>query len=209
MAKLLIQQGFEPVAFSTESVPDIAVAIIVKYYAWMAGDYCNDYAKSMDLALSAVGIRTMIQKTVGIPEVKVETRFETFDECLIRQMPQIAAKWEVKFEKEFWAGLENTYGLVQKQRVCSMFIATYIYGYFPPELRDRLDEINPVKESGYRKNKQHQHFDGNLLEMLQRHIRVVTLNLIKANSKAEFKTLMRKVPKFNFEVLKMLPGDLN
>lgn len=202
LAKILIGQGFKPGVFSTEGVPDVAVAMVVKYYAWMAGKNCNDYAKAMDCALSSVSIRMMIQNRVGEPAVKRES----IEDFVRKQLPEIAATWEVRFEKEFWLALENLYGLNKKRRACALFINAHIYNYFPCEVRKRLDEINPILESGYRSKMQHQHFDGVLLEALQKHIRQVTINLMSSKTRLDFKKLMKKIPKLSFSNPTMLPG---
>lgn len=198
LAKMLTQSGFDPRTqkdFARTGIPDIAVGLIVKYYAWMAGSNCNDHAKAMDMAFSAIAIRVLIKATVG----KEEEKYQSIEDFVRAQLPEIAAKWECSFEKEFWAALESTYGLEQKKRACACFINCYIYGWFPSSLRERLDSINPIKENGYRENRQHQHFDDVLLKMLQKHIRVVTVLLIKAKSKADFKARMQAVPKFTFD----------
>jgi len=41
LGEILTQQGFEVRGFSETGVPDIAVASIIKYYAWMNGERCT------------------------------------------------------------------------------------------------------------------------------------------------------------------------
>lgn len=65
LAQMLVQQGFNPVTFSSSGIPDLAVAIVAKYYAYFAGARCTDLAKLADLAFSGIGVRAWFQELVG------------------------------------------------------------------------------------------------------------------------------------------------
>lgn len=65
LAQMLVQQSFDPVAFSQDGVPDLAVAIVAKYYAYFAGARCTELAKLADLAFSGMGVRAWFQELVG------------------------------------------------------------------------------------------------------------------------------------------------
>lgn len=65
LSKKLIEQGFEPGYFSSGGIPDLALAIIIEYYALDAGRRCTTLAKNAYRAFAAVGIRTVVQKVVN------------------------------------------------------------------------------------------------------------------------------------------------
>ena len=65
LSKRLIEQGFEPGYFSSKGIPDLALAIIIEYYALDAGRRCTTLAKNAYRAFAAVGIRTVVQKVVN------------------------------------------------------------------------------------------------------------------------------------------------
>ena len=71
LAQRLTAQGFEGAGlaqFSESGIPDIALAIVLEYYAFHAGRYCNGQARAAYLSFGAIGIRTVIQKACGKPE---------------------------------------------------------------------------------------------------------------------------------------------
>jgi hypothetical protein len=209
LAEILIQQGFDVLSFAEKGIPDIAVAFIVKYYAYLAGERCTDLAKQIDMAFTGIGVRAWMQDVVGYKkptEEKID--FEAF---LIKQLPYEAKKWEAKFKPEFWEALENLYGLKRGQQACGKFISHWIYKYFPKEVLERVAEINPLDEKGTRKNRIHQHFDDVLSKALDMQISLVICNLIKAKNKYHFKRLMSSAKryKFTFDNLKELSGGKN
>jgi hypothetical protein len=64
LAQSLIGAGFEPGNFSETSIPDIALALVLKYYAYKANRTTEQAERFYD-AMSAVGIRTWIQQQLG------------------------------------------------------------------------------------------------------------------------------------------------
>jgi hypothetical protein len=68
LVKKLIQQGFECAnlnQWSTEGIPDIAIAVILEYYALDAGKNCTEQAKLAYKAFATIGIRTWMQRIKG------------------------------------------------------------------------------------------------------------------------------------------------
>ena len=64
-----------------------------------------------------------------------------------------------------------------------------MYGHFHQDVRDRLDEINPLI-NGKRKNLQHCHFDGDLLKALEVHLGLVFAFLNAAQTPKDFERAM-------------------
>jgi hypothetical protein len=67
LAGMLIQQGFNPETFLESGVPDLAVAVVVKYYAYSeySGARCTEQARLVDLAFSGVGARSWMREIAG------------------------------------------------------------------------------------------------------------------------------------------------
>ena len=96
----------------------------------------------------------------------------TYAEVVASLMPSKPTSWECRYTPDFWARLEELYGYRQGNPACAHWINRFVYGYFPQEVRDRLDEINPLID-GKRRNLQHCHFEGDLLIALEQHLVMV------------------------------------
>ena len=68
MATMLIEQGFDPgeiLEWFDNGIPDMAIAVIAKYYAYKAGQRCKKQAEMVDTAFTAIGVRSWIQQQLG------------------------------------------------------------------------------------------------------------------------------------------------
>jgi hypothetical protein len=68
LAIILIEHGFqaaELVQWKTNGIPDIAIAIILDYYAHEAGRYCTKQARLVCKAFNTIGVRAWIQDVLG------------------------------------------------------------------------------------------------------------------------------------------------
>ncbi|MHC5853495.1 hypothetical protein [uncultured Nostoc sp.] len=68
LAKELMLQGFSAADLSqwrTDGIPDIAIAIILEYYAYEAGRYCTLHARLVCRSFNTIGIRAWIQDKLG------------------------------------------------------------------------------------------------------------------------------------------------
>ena len=91
--------------------------------------------------------------TTGVNPIQKQLSREEIIESL---MPSQPLTWQCRYSPDFWGRLEFLYGFKQGNPACAVWINRFIYGYFPQEIRDRLDEINPLID-GRRKNLQHTH----------------------------------------------------
>jgi hypothetical protein len=206
MAEHLISKGFEGEGFSNcgrTGVPDRTAAAIIRYYAMYAGSYCTNTARQSLEAMSELGIRTFAHKLTGWSAAD-----NSIAAYLEKALPATPHQWECRFKPEFWAALERLYGLKRGQQACGMFIAHWVYGWFPLELQERLKEINPVIGPGYqRRNRHHQHFEAMLDLALDMHISKITTNLIRAVNRNHFKRLMADAPRVKFKDDPLLNGQ--
>ncbi|MEM9450331.1 MAG: hypothetical protein AAGA75_17590 [Cyanobacteria bacterium P01_E01_bin.6] len=68
LAATLMENGFKPAdleLFSQNGIPDIAIAIILEYYAYDAGRYCTEQARKCCGAFRAIGVRSWMQQLTG------------------------------------------------------------------------------------------------------------------------------------------------
>ena len=64
LSRMLIDKGFNPLTFGEEGIPDLAVALIVKYYAYET-QHPRQEAKLTDLAMAGIGIRQWGRDLLG------------------------------------------------------------------------------------------------------------------------------------------------
>ena len=219
LGSFLISQGVDPgdlASWKETGIPDLVVHMILEYFTYEAGRYRTEKATAVCRFVGRWGIRDLSHKVTGWrPGKKEPSKDEVqayvdavLQQLLEEQIPEKATTWQCRYTKRFWSALENLYGLHQGDRGCAGFINGHIYGYFPKEVRDRLDIINPLLENGTRANRQHQHFDDTLLELLKVQISKVTWLLEASQDVKAFKKSMKKVKKLTFDIdaTKLLRG---
>ena len=111
------------------------------------------------------------------------------NEIIASLLPSEPLDWECRYHPTFWEHLYRLNGFKQGNPACANWINRFVYGYFPQEIRNRLDEINPLID-GRRKNLQHTHFDGALLKSLEQHLATVNTLMSVSSSAKEFERLM-------------------
>ncbi|WP_341530087.1 hypothetical protein WKK05_12795 [Nostoc sp. UHCC 0302] len=68
LTQMLMDKGFAGAdlnSWRTEGIPDIAVGIILNYYAYLAGRYCTQQARLVCEAFGTIGVRAWIQDALG------------------------------------------------------------------------------------------------------------------------------------------------
>jgi hypothetical protein len=66
----LTEAGFDPKNFTVSGIPDIAMGIVVDYYAHEAGFNCTEQAKQAQRIFASIGVRTWCQKVLSWNGVK-------------------------------------------------------------------------------------------------------------------------------------------
>ena len=72
LAESLVEKGFEGAelaSFAQTGIPDLALAVILEYYAMYAGRHCNPTARVAYDSFAAIGIRTVIQNACRYEEL--------------------------------------------------------------------------------------------------------------------------------------------
>jgi hypothetical protein len=186
IAKILAPYGFNPDNFSKTGVPDSAVALIVKYYAWMAGERCTEQAKQVDMVFGAIGARTWMQQVKGWTPAQRTARLLLEDMMSREPLPL-----ESHFSKDWVKNAERLTGWKWEYRVMGKFLKQHVYDLMPPEIRDFLNEVNPMDNEGRRANYNYQHFKDVAAPALKTHIATV-LDLMRASSSLpQFEALMK------------------
>ncbi|HSZ59980.1 MAG TPA: P63C domain-containing protein [Tepidisphaeraceae bacterium] len=109
--------------------------------------------------LATDGIIAMVDRATGFLEQEVR---DDITEILKQYISPQLLPWTERFPDEFFKQLYRLYGWpytpgsVKRPQCIAHFINKYIYDQLPPGALDRIHELNPMQESGYRKNKNHQ-----------------------------------------------------
>lgn len=82
LGKILTEHGFNPCNFSKDGVPDIAVSLIVEYYAFQAGGRCTEQAKKIHRAYAAIGVRSWMQNLLGWQQPKQQIKIKEADRVI-------------------------------------------------------------------------------------------------------------------------------
>ena len=113
------------------------------------------------------------------------------------QLPAKHKKWVKRYRDLFYYQLEILFGYKKQGYVTANFINKYVYGYFPSEIRERLEQINPLID-GRRQHRQHQHFDDHYLALLQCQIEIVIANMCASTFPHHFEDKMELMGRYKF-----------
>ncbi len=103
------------------------------------------------------------------------------------------------FPDEFFKQVYKIYGWAykpgntQSPRYVGQFINTYIYGYLPPGVLEKLQELNPVTEAGYRKHKHSRFLTDTGDTHLDKQVTSTTTIMMLSENKHEFKENFARV----------------
>jgi hypothetical protein len=73
LAQMLMDSGFEAVNLTewrTVGIPDMAIAIILEYYAYEAGRYCTKQARLVCRSFNTIGIRAWIPAILILKKIR-------------------------------------------------------------------------------------------------------------------------------------------
>lgn len=121
------------------------------------------------------------------------------DEYWLTQVREQHQPWEQFFDESFRREAERVSQYKWEWRVMAKFINSCIYDYFPKEMRDRLDKVNPFNpDTGCRPRKQHQHLEDDAQKSLRQHIKTVQTLMEVSYNRNEFDRLI--AAKFNGQI---------
>lgn len=147
-------------------------------------------------SLAKVGIIALVDEATGYQEIRARDELQTILEYYVQEELR---PWTKMFPDEFFReiyrlqGWEYKPGSAKRTPYVGKLINKYIYEQLPPGVLDQLRELNPVTDSGRRKNKHHQYLTsdtGN--KHLDRQISTVTTLLRISDDKAQFEELFER-----------------
>jgi P63C domain len=170
---------------NVDIVPDQVCSIVIMHYAYEAINTTLQAKKSLVL-FSSIGLRSYIHAQTGWSADSQNVR--AYLTGLILDEPK---GWDEHYDADWRLEAERITTWRWSDRVMGKFLNECVYSYFPQEMRDRLDVVNPLDTVGRRPNKQHQHFEGDAMNALQRHIKTVCILMQASSDLTEFRCLMQ------------------
>lgn len=146
--------------------------------------------------LARVGIVALVDEATGYQETRARHELQKILQAYVQAELR---PWVKMFPDEFFQeiyrlqGWEYKPGTSKRTPYVGRLVNTYIYEQLPPGVLDRLRELNPRSDRGYRPRKHHQFLTvdtGN--PHLDRQISTVTTLMRISNSKQEFEDLFER-----------------
>ncbi|MBE9036032.1 hypothetical protein [aff. Roholtiella sp. LEGE 12411] len=101
LAQILMQQGFNAAnldRWRTEGIPDIAIGIILHYYAYEAGRYCTKQAKLVCQAFGTIGVRAWMQDALGWTKTPQENPTQQSEQAPTPALPPVEQRLKTLVE---------------------------------------------------------------------------------------------------------------
>lgn len=163
--KVYAGQGFNP----DQQIPDILASAIIQYYAFNGKESAQDSIA----AIGAIGLRTVIQKSLGW-----EAEFEFTQRQLVERLClPVPTKWEPRFSVEFYSEMSRLTGLTpignKRPYLWAKLTKELVYDYLPKGV---YQEIKSWQLATDPNKKLHQYLSEQGIEILGEHLkRVITL----------------------------------
>lgn len=168
--EMLTQYGFEPDSIDSQSgILDTWATLVIQHYAFKG----KKVAQSTLKALGAIGLRTVIQKSLGWEEPQRLT-----DRQIVEMMClPVPTKWEPRFTVEFYREMSRLTGLVpignKRPLLWAKITKQLVYDYLPKGV---YQEIKAWQLATDPNKKLHQYLSDQGIEVLGEHLkRVITL----------------------------------
>ncbi|AUB44796.1 DNA-damage-inducible protein D (plasmid) [Nostoc flagelliforme CCNUN1] len=103
LAQMLMRQGFNAANLTewrTLGIPDIAIAIILDYYAHEAGRYCTKQARLVCRAFNTIGVRAWIQDLTGWVKPPTVQQPQSPIEIILQNAQNLVAIAQQLFEQD-------------------------------------------------------------------------------------------------------------
>jgi hypothetical protein len=147
--------------------PDVSI----KFAAWLSPDF-EVWAMQT--------LRQIINGDIPIPHIS------QLLPTLVLPAPKA---WTERFGAEWRAEAERLTGWSWNARCMHRFINRCTYDWFPIEVQEELDRVNPCIQ-GNRRNRQHQHLKGEAADILDRQIDRTLQLMIASSSLQQFEQML-------------------
>ena len=146
-------QGFKP----DQQIPDVLAAALIKYYAYQG----KKEAQKVDAFLGAVGLRTVIQQSLGWSKIPTYTK------------PN-ASEWERRFEQPFYTQLERLTGLkaqgYKRPALWGKLTKELFYDWLPNGV---YEDLKRYQAAGDKNAKLHQYLGEDGVKVFTTHMEVL------------------------------------
>ncbi len=157
-------------------------------------------AQLITSAFAKAGIIAAIDEVTGYQEIREK---DALQKILNKFLVDEARKWSKTFPDLFWEKLikikgQPSYMALKRPSFVGHWINDIVYSRLAPGIKNKLKEINPKTEKGYRKNKHHQHLTGDHgVPELREHISKVMVLMDASSNDRDFSRLLnRSLPKY-------------
>ena len=146
-------QGFKP----DQQIPDVLAAALIKYYAYQG----KKEAQKVDAFLGAVGLRTVIQTSLGWSKIPSYVK-------------PTASEWERRFEQPFYTQLERLTGLKPQGHKRPQLWAKLTKELFCDWLPNGVyEDLKRYQQAGDKNAKLHQYLGEDGVKVFTTHMEVL------------------------------------
>ncbi len=178
-----------------ERILDLIAASIIKYYARQ-----NETAELTDEALGAIGLRTVIQKTLNYQPIQKRTltQAEIIELCVL----PVPSDWQRRFPEEYYTHLSRLTDLKQfgnsRPAIWAKHTKELVYDWLPTGIYDAVKRCKAETDSY---DKLHQFLSSDGLTLLENHQRQLLTLMSASSSMEQLKTLLSQSCSGNYQLV--------
>lgn len=143
--------------------------------------------------LGVIGIVALVDEATGFQEIRAKDELQRLIDQIIEKyvLPERIRR-KAKFTEEFFREVYRLHGWPYKPGnakhtpLLGKIINKYIYGVFPPCVPQEIRVRNPIRENGYRRDKNYWWLTDEGIPLLEKQIEIVTLFMRGARDKEQF-----------------------
>lgn len=189
-------RNFAGTTFESEAqIPDTIAAAIIKHYSKQ-----NEKAEIVDIALGAIGLRTIIQKTLNYQPVQRRTL--TKDEIIELCILPIPSDWQRRFPEEYYDHLSRLTRLEQfgtsRPPLWAKYTKELVYDWLPTGIYDAVKRCKAETNSF---DKLHQFLSSDGLKILESHQKQLLTLMTAAASMEQLKTMLSQSCSGNYQLV--------
>jgi hypothetical protein len=193
----LMLQPFSGLKFEPDQrIPDTLASAIIKYYAYQG----RETAQATDMALGAIGLRTVIQKALNYQPIAKRTlsQAEIIELCVL----PVPSDWQRRFPEEYYTQLSRLTDLKQfgasRPSIWAKHTKELVYDWLPTGIYDAVKRCKTETDSY---EKLHQFLSSDGLTILENHQRQLLTLMTASSSMEQLKTLLSQSCSGNYQLL--------
>ena len=179
-------------------IPDTIAASVIKYYAYQG----RKIAQATDIALGAIGLRTVIQKTLNYQPIA--KRALTQSELIELFVLPVPSDWQRRFPEEYYDHLSRLTGLEQfgtsRPQLWAKYTKELVYDWLPTGIYDAVKRCKTETNSF---DKLHQFLSSDGLKILESHQKQLLTLMNASASMDQLKTMLSQSCFGNYQLVLM------